>query len=450
MHNIELTVQHTPHRQEGIAATELLENGSRLCELDIQYSQLREFRTRDSHYLDFLVLASAVYALDKTIPRGSTEDGWTRAIGLSLPVSDSPRWNLAAAQLTQALNFLTGDRWQFTFTRLSHPIVFPRPVSTWRLRSAGLSMRSTDAVCLFSGGLDSLVGVIDHLEQSTSRLLLVGHHDGDIAGPFSDQRRLIAPLRAAYPRRLRPIFARVGQDPAGPEITLRSRSLLFIALGLYGAGAVGADVRLLIPENGTIALNFPLTPSRRGSCSTRTAHPHYLNALGRALHQLGISNPFLNPLASKTKGEVVRHCANPELLLQLAPMAVSCAKRSRRMYWKRRTARSCGQCMPCIYRRAALHQLQADTEVYGNDVCNGEVDVFGDDDSGRDFRACLSLLQRDPSPQEVANTLLASGPLRVAVLPEHAALVLRPMDEIRELLRDKGRPDVRRAAGLPG
>ena len=279
-------------------------------------------------------------------------------------------------------------------------------------------------------------------------LLLIGHHDGDIAGPFADQRSLIEPLRTAYPRRLRPIFVRVGQDPAGGEITLRSRSLLFIALGMYEATAVGPDVPLLIPENGTIALNFPLTPSRRGSCSTRTAHPHYLDTLSRALRRLGIPNPLVNPLASKTKGEVVQECANPDLLGLLAPMAVSCAKRSRRMYWKRRTCRSCGQCMPCVYRRAALHQFVADTEVYGNDVCTGEVDVFGDDDAGKDFRACLSLLRRNPSPQEVANTLLASGPLDVGGLPGYAALVLRAMDEVRDLLRDKGRADVRQAAGL--
>ena len=292
MHSIELKVERTPHRQEGIAAMALVEGGTRLCELDIQYSQLRQLRAEGSLSLDFVVFASAVYALDKSILRRTTQDGWTRAISLSLPVSDSQRWTLAAAELTEALNFLTGDRWQLTFRPLSSRIVFPQPASTRRFRSAGISIRSTDTVCLFSGGLDSLVGVIDHLEHTTSKLLLIGHHDGDIAGPFSDQRRLIEPLRAAYPRRLRPLFVRAGQQPAGNEITLRSRSLLFIALGVFGAGAIGHDVRLLIPENGTIALNFSLTPSRRGSCSTRTAHPHYLGTLSRALGRLGILYSF--------------------------------------------------------------------------------------------------------------------------------------------------------------
>ena len=86
--------------------------------------------------------------------------------------------------------------------------------------------------------------------------------------------------------------------------------------------------------------------------------------------------------------------------------------------------------------------------MYGNDFCTGDVDVFGRDDSGKDFRACLSFMRRNPSPKEVADTLLASGPLEIEGLPGYTALVLRAMDEVRTLVREKGRANVRRAAGL--
>ncbi|HEY3382626.1 MAG TPA: Qat anti-phage system QueC-like protein QatC [Vicinamibacterales bacterium] len=426
----------------------LYEDGTRLCTLDIQYSMLRTLRNPNPLALDFLVLASAVYALDKTIVRATAQDGWTRECSLSMPVSDPGRWNAALPELTEAITFLTGDRWRFAFAPLSGQIAFLRRAPRTRHRQVVIPTAALNTVCLFSGGLDSLVGAIDHLEQEGSKLLLIGHHDGDMAGPFSDQRNLIEPLRAAYPQRLRPIFVRIGQAPSGDEITLRSRSLLFIALGMYGASTIGPEVPLLIPENGTIALNFPLTPSRRGSCSTRTAHPYYLEVLGRALRRVGFANRFANPLAGKTKGEVVSYCANPELLARLAPLTVSCAKRSRRGHWKRTTARSCGQCMPCIYRRAALHQAGRDDEVYGNDVCAGEVDVSGEDDAGRDFRACLSLLRRNPSSEEIASTLMASGPLDVSRLTGYASLVQRAMDEIRNLARDKGTAAIQRAAGM--
>jgi hypothetical protein len=450
MHNIELRIDGTPHPQEGIAAMALHREEGRLCELDIQYSLLRDLRNAQSVSLDFVILASAVYALDKSMLRESETDGWAREFALSMPVSDLGRWKDATPALTEAVNFLTGDRWEFHFSQRAGSIVFARRGVRRRHRSALVAIQPTDSVCLFSGGIDSLAGAIDHLAGETSKLLLIGHHDGDMAGPFADQRALIEPLRSAYPQRLQSIFLRVGQNPSGSEITLRSRSLLFIALGMYGASAIGPNVRLLMPENGTIALNFPLTPSRRGSCSTRTAHPYYLETLRRALVLLGMNNPLVNPLAGKTKGEVVQHCANPELLRRLAPLAVSCAKRGRKGHWRRTTARSCGQCMPCIYRRAAMHKVGADSEVYGNDVCTGEVAVFGDDDAGRDFRACLSLLRRRPSSTELANTLMASGPVDVRSLPESAALVVRALDEVRSLLRDKGAADVQRAAGIAG
>ena len=363
MHSIELRIGREPHRDEGIAAMALYQHGSRVCALDIQFSVLRALRNPNPIALDFLVLASAVYTLDKTIVRDTAGDGWTREIALSIPVSDPVSWNAAAPGLTEAITFLTGDRWRLAFQPAPGRVVFPQPGRRRAHRQIVVPVAALDTVCLFSGGLDSLVGAIDQLQQEqTSKLLLVGHHDGDMAGPFSDQRALIAPLGAAYPRRLRPIFVRVGQSPSGGEITLRSRSLLFVALGVYGASAIGPETPLLLPENGTIALNFPLTPSRRGSCSTRTAHPYYLEVLGRALRRVGIPNDLVNPLADKTKGEVVRDCANPDLLARLAPLTVSCAKRSRRGHWKRTTARSCGQCMPCIYRRAALHLAGRDDE----------------------------------------------------------------------------------------
>ena len=86
--------------------------------------------------------------------------------------------------------------------------------------------------------------------------------------------------------------------------------------------------------------------------------------------------------------------------------------------------------------------------MFGNDVCTGEVKASGDDDAGRDFRACLSLVRRNPSAQEVANTLMASGPLHVGGLMDNASLVQRAMDEIRNLLRSKATATIQRAAGM--
>lgn len=442
---IELQVDPRHATPAGFAVVRLRGDGATdLGQVDVEYSKLAPLRNTAPVPADFLLLASAVYAADKLVGRASADDGWTREFELAVPVSDPDRWNGARESLTECLSFLSGDRWSLEFLPLRSRLARPRRRSGRVPRPAG------DAVCLFSGGLDSLAGAIDHLEEHPSeRLLLVGHHDGQMAGPFADQRAVLAQLSPAYPNRLSPVLARVGHSAEAHEITLRGRSLIFVALGVFAASALGDGTPLFIPENGTIALNAPLTPSRRGSCSTRTAHPHYLLLLESALTTLGLNHPLRNPLELKTKGEVVVACRNGELLRQLAPLTVSCAKRGHKATWPNRSAESCGRCMPCIYRRAALHAAGLDTERYGADICVGDVDL---DDVGleapNDLRACFSFLKRSPSVREIGALLIANGRIDATRVADFAGLVHRTMEEIRTLLRDKGNVDIRRRAGI--
>ena len=230
---------------------------------------------------------------------------------------------------------------------------------------------------------------------------------------------------------------------------MRSRSLLFIALGISVAAHLGDGTPLLIPENGTIALNVPLTPARRGSCSTRTAHPHYLALLQKWLLSIGLNHPLQNPLAGKTKGEAVTECLDASLLAKVATESTSCAKPGHTRWWVRRNADACGQCMPCIYRRAALHKAGLDNEVYGNDICTGEVKVTDPkSEAADDLRACLSFLSKKYSSEAIAKMLIASAPLPPLEVLDHARTVKRAMDEIRQLLRDKATRDIQKMAGL--
>ena len=421
------------------------DDSGRICELDLEYQRLAPLGNTNPAALELLVFANSVYALDRAFARQTAEDCWTRSFSLTLPVSNPQHWDRSRSSFGDCLEFLTGDRWALNFALRTARMV--RPSAMTRSNSP-LFPLTVGQVCLFSGGLDSLVGAINLLENSDNRVLLVGHHDGDMAGPYGDQRALLRHLRRHYPRRISDLLVRVGQNGAGHDVTLRARSFLFIALGVFAASAVGIGIPLFVPENGTIALNLPLTPSRRGSCSTRTAHPRYLSGLGRALEAIGLGTPLVNPFILRTKGEVVATCRNPELLQRLVPLSVSCAKRGHRREWLRRTARACGRCMPCIYRRAALHRVGLDKEVYGVDVCVGEVDVDASDAGGRDFRACLSLLRSEPSRSQLATGLLVNGPLEIQQLTAYADTVGRALQELRQLFVDKGTSAVRRAAGL--
>jgi hypothetical protein len=95
-----------------------------------------------------------------------------------------------------------------------------------------------------------------------------------------------------------------------------------------------------------------------------------------------------------------------------------------------------------------MHAAGWDDEVYGDDICTGEVDLSDPGDKSNDLRACFAFLSANPSDLEIASLLMASGSLDPNELMMSAAMVRRTMDEIRTLLRDKGTATIRRLAGV--
>lgn len=137
-----------------------------------------------------------------------------------------------------------------------------------------------------------------------------------------------------------------------PEITMRARSFNFLALAVVAAAMVKQatgrpTVEIVIPENGFIALNAPLTPRRVGSLSTRTTHPYFLSIMQDILNEVGESVTLHNPYGFKTKGEMMRECLEPNALSRVASETMSCSN------WKRK-GYACGRCVPCLIRRASF------------------------------------------------------------------------------------------------
>jgi len=395
--------------------------------------------------IDFLFVSAVIYCIDKLIPRSMSIDNWTRQLAVEIPVTDSDLWSRNAEKLNSTISFLTGDIWNISFRNSECGLI--RPKSTrYRLFSEEPPL---EAVSLFSGGLDSLIGAIDWLESNPEGTIkLVGHYDPGVAGPKSDQNRLIEELKEYYRSRINFVQVRVGQTPSGGEATFRSRSIIFIGLGIYVASSAGENINMFMPENGNIALNVPLTPSRRGACSTRTAHPFFLKNINQVLQGLGFQNRITNPFEFKTKGECVEQCLNQPVLRNIAGTSVSCAKRGHKRTWINRSARQCGRCMPCIYRRAALHKIGLDTEDYGRDICRGDVDLSSNKKYVNDFRAYASFISKNPSRDEISSLILANGNLDISLLPAYGDLVFRALEEIRVLLRDKATRRVLHQVGL--
>lgn len=382
---------------------------------------------------DLFRLAGGVFVADKVALREETSDRWTRELELVVPVSAPGTWRDASAPLHEALRFLSGDRWSVEFTQLA-----PDPGAVVQE-----SVHFEDAVSLFSGGLDSLAGVIELLEAGR-RLVLVGHHDSSLtdnrqvalarelrehygADRFT-HRRLLLGRNAANLEQLRPL------PDEEPENTSRARSFLFIAAGVAVSDALGPEVPLHVPENGFIGINVPLTPARSGSYSTRTTHPYFMNRMRALLDAVGLAHPLHNDFRLLTKGEALQRSPNPQLLARLAPESISCSHpeyaRLRHM-----PQGNCGTCYPCLIRRASLHRIGRDRSVdYTWDALTDARFLKRDWESGASLRALLTNLGQTARTRDV----LRNGRIPDGETRAFFEMYCRGRDELRAWLTDGG------------
>ena len=392
--------------------------------------------------MDFLFIASIVYAIDKIVSRDRcAEDCWTRELKVAIPVKHPDRWTPVAKQLSSCISFLTGDRWTMSF--LASPRKVEHPNS--RRRRTCVAFEGT-AVSLLSGGLDSFIGAVDWLaDHPDDRLVLIAHHDRHVKGPMADQSNICEALKVHFPGRFGMIQVRVGVSEDTAETSFRSRSLIFLALGTYAAELLGNGTPVIIPENGPIAFNIPLSPSRRSSCSTRTVHPRFIQAMNDILHSVGLNHPIVNPYAYKTKGEMVAECRVPSLIRSTHAMTVSCAKSGHTYWWHNRQAGACGRCVPCLFRRAALSIAGMDTQPYGFDVLSDGMNI---ETYGVDFCTLLAFLHRNPTEKAIAQALITNGPIPLSDLQRSVSVIVRMMAEVRKWLSTSGSTRVKKMAGI--
>jgi hypothetical protein len=414
------------------------------------YERVFDFTTDfTSVKFDFFLVSAIVYGVDNLLSRAIySNDGWTRDIEVEFPVNNLAVWSGKEEKLKQILDFLTGDNWQISFREIEDVDLFqPR---TNRRKIPRYEKDTIASVSLFSGGLDSLIGVIDELEKlrNNERILLVSHFDSKSPGPNGDQRKLLRHLMTQYSNKIYWIQSKLAlsrKDIDGNRVTIennyRSRSLFFIGLGCY----LSPIDELIIPENGTISINYPLTPSRVSSLSTRTTHPYVLKNIQELLVELGLSTLIHNPYTHKTKGEMFVECANQTFLQNIYQDSVSCGKRGRRQFHfdNPNEKHNCGRCMPCIYRRAALNKAGLDNENhYGNFITKAP--SLGNND----LPALFSYLKRNIPLEKMKRDLLVNGNIDIDSLTDYAEMVLRSKAEVLQLFNDKGNRFVKSELGI--
>lgn len=388
----------------------------------------------------FLYFSSIVYAIDRSVERKKySVDGWSRDFEVEFKIPSYSTFNKYKAKIESLLSFLTGDYWSCSFSA-SNPVSMPK----WRDSTL---FEKVSQVNLFSGGLDSLIGAIDYMEKHPSgQVFLASHHDSDMGGPKIDQNRLMSEFIKKYPGR----FLSFPRTPSvlikssiSDEATCRSRSLMFIAIALQMS--LYNNVDIVVPENGSVSLNYPLSVSRRSSCSTRTTHPVVLAKLRDLFSVFSIPTTIYNPYEFLTKREMVERCANKNYLLSVAYISNSCGKRNRRQFfYEDHNASHCGRCMPCMYRKAAL--LGHDNTSYGITL-----DTLFKMKSSRlsdDFFAMLNFLKEDLTDEGIKSELRIAGMGTLPDLAKYVELLKRTRAELRNLISAECSAEIKRYIGV--
>lgn len=378
--------------------------------------------------VDLLNLAIGVYAADLRVARKFGEDRWSRDFVLYIPVHLPDQWEKQAARLRRMLGFLTGDNWELVFRTTSAEL---NPV----VKAKKTFDKKPSVVTLFSGGLDSLVGAIDLL-AGEGEVALVGHYGSGIT--HSVQEAVVKRVAREYPDRVLPYLFHV-QPPRlegdEGEPSMRSRSILFLALGTVVASSFGDTVPLQVAENGFISLNAPTTYTRLGSFSTRTTHPYFIEQFRALLRGLKLPTKLSLPYRFHTKGGMLIGAKNQGLLREATPLTMSCAHPEAGRHRKLPPNTPCGYCVPCIIRRAAVEAAGVPDRGHCVDV--RQRPPRADTQTGRDFRAFEMAIARfeQLAASEVASRVSQTGPLPAEEFGRYVDTYRRGIEEVRRFLQ---------------
>jgi len=372
-----------------------------------------------------LFLSAIAYAIDRSVDRHIYSiDGWSREFDVDIVIPAHEHFIERQDEINRMLSFLTGDYWNCKFIGSTN-VKYPK-------FKTHTDYDNIKQVNLFSGGLDSLIGAIDYLAKNPKEhLYLSSHYDRFMGGPKNDQKKVRQVLINKYKNSLKYRDSVLISPKLSVEMSCRSRSFMFFALATIVATYANCDV--VVPENGSVSLNYPLSPSRRASCSTRTTHPLFIMRYQNLIHELGLNIRIYNPYEFQTKGEMVQHCADKNFLLQVIAKSNSCGKRNmHQQMYDNRNATHCAHCMPCMYRKAALAR-EVDPTSYGNRL--ETIFKKRKDSVSNDFFAMLEFLKSNLSREDIKKELYIAGMSGFQNIEQYVDLVIRTRKELEDMLQ---------------
>ena len=398
----------SPKRKNGSDRTFTLDYGSapgrtRNVKLNLP-DFVRSVRHLPDRILDLIEIAAYIHAGDRLVYRGIPNavelHGWHRRFLFRIRVRDFDFWNTGAVKeaLSESVVFMTGDEsYDFEF-EAGHETA---PTSLFDDEIFELHADPAATVALFSGGLDSLVGTLYKLHQTSGEVYLVSH----AAQPSvkRTQNQLVEALGQHFPRRVRHYkFNSHLVGRSAREESQRSRSLLFCTIAYAIMHGMGLRSFYLF-ENGITGINFPKRQSLMNARASRTTHPKTVYLLQRLFSLIEEREVVIhNPLLYQTKTDVVS-CLKELGHETLYKSSVSCGvTRS-----KSAPATHCGGCNQCIDRRFAAYAAgmgeHDDETLYEQDFIKKSVEDANKKKSLLDFlRQARRFVQE--SPEQFAMT----------------------------------------------
>lgn len=326
--------------------------------------------------LDLLEISAYVFAADRWTPRGPKDavefHAWARSIHFIIRVRDHTFWNKpeVKGKLSDAIEFMTGDR-EYTFE--FSPGHKTPPTSLFDREEFKIEARQQVSIILFSGGLDSLAGVLDRLHSTNEDIYLISHRSGQ---PITKrtQNCLVEFLKRTYPGRIHHYSFECGlSKKRAAEETQRTRAFLFSSIAFALAHRL-SQTHFFVYENGITSLNLLRRQDMINARASRTTHPKTLALISRFLSEVqGMLVEVLNPFWQKTKTDVFQLLDRVEGR-NLINSAVSCSKTFQRL----EPATHCGCCFQCIDRRFAAYasglQDVDNCGIYSKDIFTDSID----------------------------------------------------------------------------
>ncbi len=286
---------------------------------------------------DALVVAAAVEFCDRRLPRSTMN--WGRCFDVRIPVHDVERWSGLRVKraLIDALELLTGDKWEIEFWPRRTPATSP---AQGRIEFP----YDAEAVIAYSEGMDSCA--VAGLEGKCIGSRLVRVRIGNKKPDISKNQRANTPF-AAVPYSVR-------TDVKAKETSARSRGFKFALVSAIGAYLINAPA-VIVPESGQGALAPAILPVGQAYADYRN-HPVFTAKMERFLEALfGRKVQYHFPRLWSTKGETLRafiETCGPEAASW--ERTRSCWQQSRHISVA--AARpQCGICAACMLRRVSVH-----------------------------------------------------------------------------------------------